>query len=73
LISMLIQQLNIIVEADAVTPINEYIYKLAKLVRKEMTDMGPHPLCQCRKRKGILQGNASIFPLDIANLKNECV
>jgi hypothetical protein len=53
-----------IVGADAVTPITENINKLAKLVRKEMTDLGGSLLHTVNAARTSYEAMLQIYPLN---------
>jgi hypothetical protein len=53
-----------IVGADAVAPINENINKLAKLVRKEMIDLGGSLLHTVNAARESYQAMLEIFPVN---------
>jgi hypothetical protein len=53
-----------IVGADAVTPIKENINKLAKLVRKEMIDLGGSLLHTVNAARESYEAMLEIFPVD---------
>jgi len=57
-----------IVGADAVTPIKENINKLAKLVRKEMIDLGGSLLHTVNAARESYEAMLEIFPVD-SNIK----